>query len=237
MVCMWSASRTKQLQSLTRMFNTAASWALSSMTWHQMMMRCIPDLQILGTYHLNNDLPLFNYSMPSLPLSTIQVKNNTGLFSVPVDIHYTVVTFQPSRKNLSSYAPFPEAGFPHKNLIGFKVTSTSTSAHLKSHWLSVLLTQTLAKYLSCTGNSCSLCITHMPTYTEVPCFIFKYLSSVCYWWFHKMTCNKLLRNTAAAVNHCTQMNKECIQLPISKGSKISYTVKGSTEAIKFSECG
>lgn len=146
MVCMWSASRTKQLQSLTRMFNTAASWALSSMTWHQMMMRCIPDLQILGTYRLNNDLPLFNYSMPSLPLSTIQVKNNTGLFSVPVDIHYTVVTFQPSRKNLSSYAPFPEAGFPHKNLIGFKVTSTSTSAHLKSHWLSVLLTQTLAKY-------------------------------------------------------------------------------------------
>lgn len=88
----------------------------------------------------------FNYSMPSLPHSTTQVKINAGLFSVPVDTHYTAVTFQPRLKNLSSYAPFPEAGFPHKNPIGFKVTSTSTSAHLKSHRLSVLLIQSLAKY-------------------------------------------------------------------------------------------
>lgn len=146
MVYMWSASRTKQLHSLTRMFNTAASWALSSMTWHQMMTRYIRDLPVTATY-LNNDLPLFEYSMPRLPLCTTQVKNNAGLlFSVPVNTHYTAVTFQPSLKNLSSYAPFPEAGFPHKNLIGCKVTSTSTSAHLKSHQLSILLIQSLTKY-------------------------------------------------------------------------------------------
>lgn len=139
MVCMWSASRTKQSHSLTCMFNTAASWALSSMTWHQMMMRCIPDLPVMATYQLNNDLlPLFRAKSPTL--------HNTGLFSVPVDTHYTAVTFQPPLKNLSSYTPFPEAGFPHKNLIGFKVMSTSTSAHLKSHRLSVLLIQSLAKY-------------------------------------------------------------------------------------------
>lgn len=160
MVYMWSASRTKQLHSLTRMFNTAASWALSSMTWRQMMTRCILDLPVTATYHLNNDLPLLDYSMPSLLLCTTQVKNNAGLFSVPLDTHYTAVTFQPSLKNLSSYAPFPEAGFPHKNLIGCKVMSTSTSAHLKSHRLSVLLS--LLPNITCIVSSCSLiCVLHI----------------------------------------------------------------------------
>lgn len=116
------------------------------MTWHQMMMRCTPDLSVMATYHPNNDLPLLNYFMPSLSLSTTQVKNNTDLFSVPADIHYPAVTFQPALNNLSSYAPFPEAGFPRKNLIGFKVMSTSTRAHLKSHCLSVLLIQSFVKY-------------------------------------------------------------------------------------------
>lgn len=55
------------------MFKAADSWALSCMTWHQMMI-CVPGLPGVATYQ-NNDLPLFNYSTQNLPLSTTQVNN------------------------------------------------------------------------------------------------------------------------------------------------------------------
>lgn len=173
--------------------------------------------------------------MLSLPFSTTQVKINTGLFSVPVDTHYTAVTFQPPLKNLSSYAPFPEAGFPHKNLVGFKVVSTSTSAHLKSH-RHLSFSFSLLPNTTHIGSSGALfitcpCIENFLESSSNICWAF------CYWWFHKMTCNKLLRNTAAALNHCVQMNKWGIQLPISKESKISDTARGGVEAIKFSDYG
>ena len=51
-------------------------------------------------------------------------------------------------RKMSSYAPFPEAEFPHKDLIGLKVMSTSTRAHLKSHQIRVPLIQSPAKYWS-----------------------------------------------------------------------------------------
>lgn len=214
------------------MFNAADSWALSCMTWHQTTI-CVPDLPVMATYQ-NNDLPLFNYSMLTLPLSTTQVNNKTGLFGDPEDTQYTV-TFQPFLKSCHN-ALFPEAGFPHKHLIGFKVMLASTSAHLKSHQLSVLILS-LAKYNMHGQLLLSPCITHMPKNREFPSFFSQYLLSICCWWFHKTTCNKLLRNTAVAVNHCMQMNKGCIQLSIRKVSKIFCTVKGDVEAINISECG
>lgn len=140
MICVWSASRIKQLHSL--MLSAAESWALSCMAWHQMLI-CVPDLPVMATYQ-NNDLPLFNYSTLSLPLSTTQVNSKAGLFGDSEDTHFTV-TFQPLLKSHHN-AQLPEAVFPHKHLTGFKVMSASTSAHLKSHQLPVLLIQSLVKY-------------------------------------------------------------------------------------------
>ena len=71
---------------------------------------CVHDLPVMATYQ-NNDLPLFNYSTLSLPLSTTQVNNKAGLFGDPEDTHYRV-TCQPLLKSHHN-SPFPEAGFPY----------------------------------------------------------------------------------------------------------------------------